>query len=165
MTSEHKPPSFEDFLSWLEVKAEVKAHIRHHLEASLPHARAAREAFLSSETFGTEVSCLEPLQLMAAADSDPNGRPREIKTPSGWTLSCSYENGSLSVMVHSPEEMKERCEGRIVYLWIDATRFELGPLDCEGGAIVTFPAGIDLLQADFDRDAVKLEIPDDADKS
>jgi hypothetical protein len=110
---------------------------------------------------------MEVLTLLAAASTDSNSQPPELMTPRGFRVTLSYEEessvrpASICVLVRCPPQMIEQVQGKTVYLWSGAARFELGQFDVDGKALGTLPAGIEITLADFARGIVKLEAPRD----
>jgi hypothetical protein len=105
------------------------------------------------------------LFLLAAADKAESSQLPEITTPRGFRVMLAYDDAdgagpaSIGVLVRCPMEMTAALEGKTVYLWYGAERFELGEFDGEGKAIGALPAGVEISASDFSQGKVKLEEP------
>jgi len=178
MSNEAKLPDFNQFSRWLASRMNrpgITAERYPELESA---ARDARHEFLETRRESMPQSSsaqadggvdaegsVEVLQLLAAAQSDAS-LPPEITTPRGFRISFADEDdtdgtpSSMVVLVTCPPELSTSIEGKMVYLWKDEERFELGQFDAEGKAIGTLPAGVEISAADFTQGKVKLEAPD-----
>lgn len=172
MSANRLPPQFAGFVHWL-ARREGAAASQSAVETLrrsgtcqddcadlLQAARAARDEVLRAPALQVEI-----LQLLAASDGADNSRPPELTTARGFRVTLAYDEGgaatpaSICVLVKCPAELIGVVEGKTVFLWAGADRFELGDFDSEGKAIGTLPAGIDISPSDFASGRVKLEEP------
>jgi hypothetical protein len=108
---------------------------------------------------------LEALFLLAAADKAEPSQLPEIITPRGFRVMFGRDEtegagpASIGVLVGCPTELIAALEGKAVYLWFGAQRFELGEFDGEGKAIGALPVGVQISAADFSTGRIKLEEP------
>jgi hypothetical protein len=172
MSDSPKQPGFSDFTRWLASLSKPAVE-KHPNEMTVNAARAARDSFLASWKVpqaatprqSAEASHVEKLYLLAAADSETNGPPREMTSPRGLRIMFDYQEGSSSrsasicVLVECPSDRVQQFQGKAVSLWYGTERFELGVFDSDGKAIGTLPAGITITAQDFESGAVKLEGP------
>jgi hypothetical protein len=173
MSNEPKLPDFNQFSRWLAARVNQQGIQGERYDELREAAREARNEFVqalqSSATRRREPAVpsgsLEVLQLLAAADRSDSSPLPEITTLRGFRVTLAYDEesatgaASLCVLVHCPLELIASLEGKTVYLWHGAERFELGQFDGEGKAIGVLPAGIEISASDFAQGRVKLEEP------
>jgi hypothetical protein len=172
MENERPAPDFSDFTRWLAAWQGAVPECREPTEQMLAAARKARDDVAASRVSqlltpgsASEPSLVEVLKLLAAASTDPNSQPPELLTPRGFRVTLAYEEeagprrASICVLVRCPPQMIEQVQGKTVYLWSGAARFELGQFDADGKALGALPAGIEITLADFAKGIVKLEAP------
>jgi hypothetical protein len=164
MPVERPPPNFSDFARWVAAQQDASPAEREAPEEMLAAARQARDEWVPAPAYAERME-VEVLQLLAAASTDADSRPPEVMTPRGFRVTLAYEEessasrSSICVLVRCPPEIIGQVQGKTVYLWNGATRFELGQFDADGKAIGTLPAGIEITLSDFARGTVKLEAP------
>jgi len=164
MPNEPKLPDFDQFSRWLTARLSRPAAGTPERFAEVHvAAREARDEFIRARQDVTPAG-VEVLQLLAAADSDAS-LPPEITTPRGFRISLALDEGgdgepaSIGVLVTCPADLIAAVQDKMVYLWSDSQRFELGQFDAEGKALGTLPAGIEITASDFAQGKVKLETP------
>lgn len=178
MENDRPAPDFSDFARWLAARRRAVPALREPTELILAAARKARDDVAASRapnllTPGSAArpSIVEVLKLLAAASTDSNSQPPELLTPRGFRVTLAYEEessvrpASICVLVRCPPHMIEQVQGKTVYLWSGAVRFELGQFDADGKALGTLPAGIAITLSDFAKGIVKLEAPSDRETS
>jgi hypothetical protein len=168
---ENDVPSFEEFLRFVATKHRASPG------GCAPPARvlaAARAARRELRTLGPtdpparggsalDGTC-EVLEVLAASSQD-SARPCELITARGFRVSLDYreatdsEPSCICVLVRCPERWRGGVQGRMAFLWNDAVRFELGEFDCDGKAIGTLPAGVEVTLIDLTTGRVMLETP------
>ena len=178
MENDRPAPDFSDFARWIAARRRAVPALREPTELILAAARKARDDVAASRapnllTPGSAArpSIVEVLKLLAAASTDSNSQPPELLTPRGFRVTLAYEEessvrpASICVLVRCPPHMIEQVQGKTVYLWSGAVRFELGQFDADGKALGTLPAGIAITLSDFEKGIVKLEAPSDREPS
>lgn len=178
MENDRPAPDFSHFARWLAARQAAAPASPEPTELMLAAARKARDDFAASRvsnplTPGSEArpAIVEVLKLLAAASTDTNSQPPELMTPRGFRVTLAYEEessvrpASICVLVRCPPQMIEQVQGKTVYLWSAAVRFELGQFDADGKALGTLPAGIAITLSDFEKGIVKLEAPSDREPS
>jgi hypothetical protein len=174
MENERPKPDFIDFARWIAARQRVVPALREPTEQMFAAARKARDEVAASRvshlpTPGSASGppIVEVLRLLAAASTDSTSLPPELLTPRGFRVTLAYEEesslrrASICVLVKCPPQMIEQIQGKTVYLWSGAERFELGQFDADGKALGTLPAGIEITLSDFAKGIVKLEAPSD----
>jgi hypothetical protein len=172
MENERPAPDFSDFARWLAVRQGAVPEFREPTQRMVAAARKARDEVAASQRSHSmtpdstsEPPIIEILRLLAAAATDSNSRPPELMTPRGFRVTLAYEehasagHSSICVLVRCPQQMIDQVQGKTVYLWSGAARFELGQFDADGKALGTLPAGIEITLSDFAKGIVKLEAP------
>ena len=172
MENERPAPDFSDFARWIAARQGAAPQLCEPTEKMLEAARKARDDLAASQIShlltpgsASEPPIVEVLRLLAAASADSNSQPPELMTPRGFRVTLAYEEessarrASICVLVRCPPQMIEQVQGKTVYLWNGAARFELGQFDADGKALGTLPAGIEITLSDFARGIVKLEAP------
>ena len=173
MKNERPAPDFSDFARWIAARQGAAPELREPTEKMLAAARKARDDLAASQLShlltpdsASERPIVEVLKLLAAASADSNSQPPpELMTPRGFRVTLAYEEessarrASICVLVRCPPQMIEQVQGKTVYLWNGAARFELGQFDADGKALGTLPAGIEITLSDFAKGSVKLEAP------
>ena len=171
MSSHNSRPTFDQFTRWVAkshapgVSVEVPEAIREAARAARDEAiTMARTAMVDLPLTGP-VGSIEVIRLLAAASTDTKSRLPELVTAKGFRVTLSYDEGtggygsSICVLVRAPSELIDEVQGQTAFLWNGAERFELGQFDCDGKAIGTLPAGIEISLSDFVTGRVKLEGP------
>jgi hypothetical protein len=172
MENERSAPDFSDFARWIAARQGAVPQFREPTEHMLAAARKARDDVAASQishllTPGSAAGrpIVEVLKLLAAASTDSTSQPPELLTPRGFRVTLAYEEesgfrrSSICVLVRCPPQMIEQVQGKTVYLWSGAARFELGQFDADGKALGTLPAGIEITLSDFAKGIVQLEAP------
>jgi hypothetical protein len=176
MENDRPAPDFSHFARWLAARQRAVPVLREPTERILAAARKARDDVAASRTpnlltpgSAARPSIVEVLKLLAAASTDSDSQPPELLTPRGFRVTLAYDEessvgpASICVLVRCPPQMIEQVQGKTVYLWSGAVRFELGQFDADGKALGTLPAGIAITLSDFAKGIVKLEAPLDPD--
>jgi hypothetical protein len=172
MKNERPAPDFGDFARWIATRQGAVAEFREPTGEMLAAARKARDELAASQIShllppgsAAEPPTVEVLKLLAAASANSNSQPPELITPRGFRVTLAYEEessaggASICVLVRCPPQVIQQVQGKTVYLWNGAARFELGQFDADGKALGTLPAGIEITLSDFARGIVKLEAP------
>ena len=170
MSADELTPPLGDFAQWLMSKRRIfdgdrapgQSGVLGHGDYArlLEAARGARDAVPESAPARFEV-----LQLLTASSGSDGPRPGEVTTARGFRVTLAYDEGaptkppSICVLVKCPPDLIDFVEGKTVFLWTGAHRFELGSFDSEGKAIGTLPAGIDISPSDLASGRVRLEEP------
>jgi hypothetical protein len=165
MPNDSSRPGFDVYCQWLASTADQRVFADRERDPEVNAARFATLIAAARSARYVTPRYLEPLQLLAAAESSSVTRPPELVTARGFRVTIAYDDGAdresacLCILVHCPPDLIGQLKGETAYLWNGTERFELGQFDADGKAIGTLPAGIEITLSDLSSGRVKLDEP------